>query len=254
MIKFLNSFFQNFRRLSVKKAFTLAEVLITIGIIGIVAQMTIPALVVSVQRKDTYTALQKALSELNQAATIIRQNNGGDFTDVVASGGTQNQDYANLFAAQLNVVKQCSSAADPTNCYLGTSDGVWNLKLDHYYGAGPNSFSACPILVTADGFAYVFNTWDTHCNALSYQRNSVPEMCLQINVDINGTKPPNSVGRDIFFISVNKFNVTPFWDMNYYNNGAHPDNAYCDMTNAGQQWGGADCAHRVIEQRGITYY
>lgn len=239
--------------LKMKIAFTLAEVLITIGIIGVVAEMTIPTLAVSIQRKDAYASLQKAISVLNQAASNIRLANGGDFTDIVASGATQDQDYANLFAAQLKVIKQCSNATDPANCYLGPSDGVWNLKLDHYYGTGPNSFSACPILVTADGFAYIFNTWDTHCNSTAYQRNTVGEMCLQINVDINGTKPPNSVGRDIFFISVNKFNVTPYWAMNYDIPNGY-DNAYCDITNSGQQWGGADCAHMAIEKRGITYY
>ena len=241
----------------------MAEVLITIGIIGIIAEMTIPSLMVSIQRKDTYASLQKALSVLNQAAAIIRQNNGGDMTDAVVSGDTQNQDYANLFAAQMKVVKQCKGSDDATNCYLGASDNLYNLMMDTeygYYATGKtNLFSDYPVLVTPDGFTYTFIALDTHCESLKYQRIRTDpasgEMCLQINVDVNGVKPPNSVGRDIFFISVNKYNVTPYWDMDYYySNGATTDNSYCDMTNGAQQWGGADCAHRVIEQLGINYY
>ena len=51
----------------VKFAFTLAEVLITLGIIGIVAAMTIPGLISNYQKKQTVTKLQKAISILNQA-------------------------------------------------------------------------------------------------------------------------------------------------------------------------------------------
>lgn len=255
MIKFLVTFFSSFRKISAKNAFTLAEVLITIGIIGVIAEMTMPPLMVSIQRKDTYASLQKALLVVNQAAANIRQNNGGDMTDVVSSSSPNTDlDYANLFADQLKVIKKCSGGADASNCYLGASDSLYNLKMDEPYGGGvPNVFSSKPILVTVDGFAYVFNTYDTHCNSTTYQRNSIGEMCLEINVDLNGTKPPNSVGRDIFFISVNKFNVTPYWAMSY--NIPHgTDNAYCDITNSWQPWGGADCAHMVIEKRGISYY
>lgn len=50
-----------------KIAFTLAEVLITLGIIGIVAAMTLPALINKYQQKQTITQLQKVYSVLNQA-------------------------------------------------------------------------------------------------------------------------------------------------------------------------------------------
>ena len=48
------------------KAFTLAEVLITIGIIGIVAALTLPNLIEEHQKKETSVKLQKMYSTLNQ--------------------------------------------------------------------------------------------------------------------------------------------------------------------------------------------
>jgi prepilin-type N-terminal cleavage/methylation domain-containing protein len=53
-----------------KKAFTLAEVLVTLGIIGIVAALTMPALVADYQKKVTATKLKRFYALLNQAAQI----------------------------------------------------------------------------------------------------------------------------------------------------------------------------------------
>ena len=50
-----------------KIGFTLAEVLITLGIIGIVAAMTIPTLIAEQQKKQTVAKLQRALGIMNQA-------------------------------------------------------------------------------------------------------------------------------------------------------------------------------------------
>ena len=61
-----------------KKAFTLAEVLITLGIIGVVAAMTLPSLINRTQKKELQAAFFKTYSELNQAPVY-------DFTQYVDS-------------------------------------------------------------------------------------------------------------------------------------------------------------------------
>ena len=48
------------------RGFTLAEVLITLGIIGVVAAMTIPMLIINYQKRLTLTRLKKTYSQLNQ--------------------------------------------------------------------------------------------------------------------------------------------------------------------------------------------
>lgn len=54
-----------------KKAFTLAEVLITLGIIGIVAAMTLPALIGKYQKNQTLTQLKKAYTEISQPSPLV---------------------------------------------------------------------------------------------------------------------------------------------------------------------------------------
>ncbi len=59
-----------------KTAFTLAEVLITLGIIGIVAALTLPALITKYQKQVTVNRLKHAYSILSQAVKLSEVNNG----------------------------------------------------------------------------------------------------------------------------------------------------------------------------------
>ena len=59
-----------------RKAFTLAEVLITLGVIGLVAAMTLPSLIGNYQKKEPVVRLKVAYSLLNQAIEQSQQING----------------------------------------------------------------------------------------------------------------------------------------------------------------------------------
>ncbi len=75
-VKNLTSYRLNVLTTSKKVAFTLAEVLITLGVIGIVAAMTIPTLVNSYQEKVTVTRLKKTYSVINQAFKLMVMDYG----------------------------------------------------------------------------------------------------------------------------------------------------------------------------------
>ena len=62
-----------------RAAFTLAEVLITLAIIGVVATMTIPTLIADFQKKSTAIKVKKAYAELIQAIKLSEIDNG-DFS------------------------------------------------------------------------------------------------------------------------------------------------------------------------------
>lgn len=59
-----------------KAAFTLAEVLITIGIIGVVAAITLPGLITSYQKNATAVKVEKFYSMINQAVRLSMVDNG----------------------------------------------------------------------------------------------------------------------------------------------------------------------------------
>ena len=60
----------------IKSAFTLAETLITLGIIGIVAAITIPNLIHTYQEKQTVAKLKETYSILQQAIRTAEENEG----------------------------------------------------------------------------------------------------------------------------------------------------------------------------------
>ncbi len=57
------------------KGFTLAEVLVTLGIIGVVSAMTVPTLMQNHQRKAYITQLHKVYNEFTQAAVMVLNDN-----------------------------------------------------------------------------------------------------------------------------------------------------------------------------------
>ena len=65
-----------------RKGFTLAEVLITLGIIGVVAAMTIPNLIANTKAHQYRVAFKKAVSTLSQAARMSQAQYGYDFAGV----------------------------------------------------------------------------------------------------------------------------------------------------------------------------
>ena len=95
-------------------AFTLAEVLITLGIIGVVAAMTMPTLINSTQGAQYKTAYKKALSVLSQAVVMNIALEDYDLSQTVdgASNGQtadgEAQTLYTLFKNRMNVVKVAS--------------------------------------------------------------------------------------------------------------------------------------------------
>ncbi len=72
--------------------FTLAEVLITLGIIGVVAAMTIPTLISNTNGAQFKTAYKKALSVLNQAAVMNVALEDTDFSTIMPDDGATDDD------------------------------------------------------------------------------------------------------------------------------------------------------------------
>lgn len=69
--------------------FTLAEVLITLGIIGVVAAMTMPSLIANYNGKKYRTAFKKTVSVLSQAAAMNKANEDFDYSGATGGYGVQ---------------------------------------------------------------------------------------------------------------------------------------------------------------------
>ena len=84
-----------------KYAFTLAEVLITMGIIGIVAALTIPALIANYQKQVTVDRLKKSFSVISNAFVTSQYENGDMNSWGMNSIGSVNDGYENVIPSFL---------------------------------------------------------------------------------------------------------------------------------------------------------
>jgi len=225
-------------------AFTLAEVLITLLIIGIVASLVIPALIADTQKQEDYTRLLKAVSVVQNAANLIRVENGGRMAGLTNT----HLDMANLFAPKMNYIKFCKDESDSPNCYISNSADIYNLQGNPVADESPYYYRIYPKIVTSDGFIYTFQLLSSTCQATHYIVNGDPKSCAAVFVDVNGVKPPNTWGKDIFIIIINDNNTIV-----YGNSGGVDPSLHCQLPST-NKWNGDACAGRAIIEGGIKYY
>lgn len=122
-----------------KLAFTLAEVLIVLGIIGLIADMTIPTLVQKTQEKITVIKLKKTYSTLSAAYKLATIENGTiDEWGLGAGYGNSNPQgndtLLNTFAKYMKFTRICKAEIGST-CWRGA---IYHLDGTYYDTPGSN--------------------------------------------------------------------------------------------------------------------
>lgn len=174
-----------------RKAFTLAEVLITLGIIGVVAAITMPTLIHNHQKRSLEVATQKFYSMMSQAVrqymadegvddlrnTPLNRYNYGDENSAEAVASIQN--FINKY---LKVVQECKE-----NCFASEYRNWSGNKLElNISQVGKPLFYKNYVL--SDGIVMHFGYgWGDP---------------IDLYVDINGKKGPNRVGYDLWSMSI----------------------------------------------------
>ena len=176
--------------------FTLAEVLITLGIIGIVAAMTLPALVVNHRNQELQTRFKKAYSVLWNVHMRMVGDFNGVYQNFIMSDLTSNTDmesvkykYIDAFKKYLTGGRFCTYE----DSYLSCSNKAAPVNYKTYTGNKDAHLSNDVVLdraiVTNDGMCFFFGS-------VSY-RNA------RIYIDTNGTdKGPNRLGFDLFAFDI----------------------------------------------------
>ena len=179
-----------------KVAFTLAEVLITLGIIGIVAAMTIPTLVSKIQEAHFHVKWKECYALLNNAMRMTAVNNPKLLVKESGSDNSVTAEFLDAFLENLKVVDMCSPRIvyGYANCQFETTQkwsGAWNVYSSYKTLAGGvlNSydFGARAALLNNGAAIYIGGLWSGQT----------------IVVDVNNAQVgPNVLGKDIYAISL----------------------------------------------------
>jgi prepilin-type N-terminal cleavage/methylation domain-containing protein len=177
-------------------AFTLAEVLITLGIIGVVASLTIPTLMNNIQEQQYKVAWKKAFTIFSQATQQITNDNGGSMVGLFSS----NQDIVTVYSQYLKNAKICTDSI---------GEKCRSAVIGSYSSPTTNVDSNGPGLITVDGM--FFEPWVSDKNCKSGVNTPVAfYRCGGAIVDVNGVKPPNVEGRDVFVFNILENRILPY--------------------------------------------
>lgn len=177
--------------------FTLAEIIIVIGVIGIVAEITIPSLIFNIQKQNWAVTLQKSYTNFNQALIKVSNDYGciGDLrcTGLFDSSSQSLQILGGNVASYFKVAK---------NCGLNENQGCFsNSVAPNYDGTGTRDTTydqgTAYRFITADGVSISMFSSINNCsqvNGLTY----LSQVCGWVYIDVNGLNRPNNIGRDIF--------------------------------------------------------
>ena len=173
----------------IKKGFTMAELLITLSIIGILAALTIPALSSSTEKQQVGPALIKAISALENGNAVmiaqndmygIRENCGLPVGDADIAGSEGKNYETNCFERhimpKLGAVKLDKSVSYYSSNY--NQQTTYNPSTSYIYQS-------------KNGAAYIFPT------------NNYNNHYIEVLIDTNGVeKKPNQMAKDLFKVII----------------------------------------------------
>ena len=228
----------------------MAEVLITLGIIGVVAAMTLPTVIGKYQDIVIKSKAKKAFSVASQAVqraiaengTVDQWTSGNLVSTSTGDAKHPQRVMGKNISKNLDYIKSCTDRTR-TQCMpayykrrvTGNEQRMQNTLV----------IDAESIFITKDGMAYRIvanagdfnNLWCTTTIAESQNsRNSYMGTCGTIFVDINGPKGPNIDGDDLFAFKIFKDGITPYgreydtvW-IEEFTNGCLSRNSYATVS------------------------
>ena len=185
-----------------KKAFTLAEVLVTLGILGAVAAMTLPALMSSTEKNTWVNQMKSGRSILtNGFAQMMAMEGANNLTDtnlwsnVITSTVNAKNDNVKNELGKYFTIDRMENTSLPTNVkvydiYNAQSnllDNTMRIKL-------PNAMTLNMVLYTSN--ANKKSVAD--CETIRTAGGNMCNYVANIYLDVNGDKKPNVIGKDIY--------------------------------------------------------
>ena len=221
---------------NMKNGFTLAEVLITLVIIGVIAAMTIPTLMNNTNNQELVSKLKKTYSTMAQATNRIIAEEGNPRGDI-GGWATSPEAVYNMYKKHLSLSKDCGQGSDCFEKMTSGSNFYKKLNGNSYYSASFTSNNNFYKVITSDGAQILFAYNYPACANTSFNSYNV---CSEIWLDINGEKNPNQWGKDLFIFVLKE-------------DGLHPAGCDGNSSDCNKNGSGYSCACKVIREGAINY-
>lgn len=229
------------------KGFTLGEILIAMGVIAIVASLTLPQLVNGqkaaqgrAQFDTAYSLIAKSIADMD-----------ADNISVLPSSYTTSQSLYKALKNYHRVTIDCgdySAANKNTSVCIGYSGGNTNDKFDNYYIYNKNSQTKAYMNLFDDGSFVINNGMLIAFENPGGVTNGNPKPMF-ISVDINGkNKLPNRYGWDLFTFELTKTGLLPLGADGTATEYSKNPETYCSETSSSNK-NGATCAYYAVTDK-----
>lgn len=225
------------------RAFTLAEVLITLTVIGVVAALTVPVLMAEYQKHQYVVGVKKFYTNFSQVLeTMMADGNcTGDFSCLGIFSPTPSISVYDAFAPYLKYTAYRHSY-DSSNRGFGKFTNyvpVKTLNGSIVY----NVWDGETFALNDGSIVDIYTQWDGMQDCAATSQWMVGQMCTYISVDTNGAKGPSIAGRDVFtFFITKKGTLAPIGSKS----------ASSNWTNGGGSWGIGTCDQNTDNANGCS--
>ncbi len=158
------------------KGFTLAEVLITLMIIGIVAAMTIPTLMKNTQDVEFRAAMKKNYSIFSGLYSRIQLDSGGNFADAFSNCASDDDTcFKNVIKPYFSYIKECDSNNTTGICFPSRV-----YQMDNTLSNSNFHNDVASGLILKDGTMAIFHFSDPNCGTV---RGTFTNECSWMTID-----------------------------------------------------------------------
>lgn len=232
---------------SENKAFTLSEVLLVIGIIGVIAVLVLPSLSKNTGEKAAIASLKKTHTLLAQAFIQAEAKYGPIESWISATDYTWQQKKNRIGARLFDVMKVSKS------CNAADGDCFTSGQVNFLYGGtGVLDLNASyPNAILADGVSVSMYNFGGNCADSSEAIDSTDlsnpfvNYCGMLFVDIDGPdKGEFTQGKDVFIFAITKTGIFPYANLQTIDGNNISNNCFKN---------GSYCAAWVIENDSMDY-
>ena len=206
-------------------AFGLAEVMLCVGMVGMVSMLLIPGMLENYKEQATIVGLKRAYALTSNAFNSSVADNGTpDGWKLSNSGDPAGLPNLNrIMAENLNVVKNCETGP---GCFA-------DVKYKDLVGTeNPeilNQSNNYTKMLLSDGSSIALTSWSSNCDFAWGDSTALRNVCGMIGVDINGSKAPNKYGEDYFGFVMTKYGILP---MGTPGQNKYQFDDFCNLTSA----------------------
>lgn len=183
-----------------KSAFTLSEVLITLGVIGVVAAITLPGLIANYQKKVLVNQFKKSYSNLSNALNLVQAEYGTVYDCYNTGFGgyhiNECKPFFDEYLKKINIIKECSDWRNKCHPEYKTKSKVLS-------SGGEVNNNACSFDI--DSYTTYYTLADGSLFVLQNTNTNSHHQVFPL-VDVNGMKGPNKWGYDLYMLTFQRNN------------------------------------------------